>query len=355
MRRDQVSDAHYRNDSHSHVVLQDLYHQFWCNSHINELVSVKFELDTASREVEVFEQVKQILRDRFGSATGNFVSSRSFYVVSDLRFLVIIKNNAYRTGANDIRDLEIEMLGAQEDVAHVRHLVDHQLQSHKMVKISWHYRTSRGTDSSSLRVSGLNQTICDEFYPWLADGVDGFIQRYVDDPASVLVLYGPPGTGKTSFLRHLLLSQNINAMVTYDDKLLSDDGFFVNYLTDEDHNALIVEDADVFLSPREDGENTMMSKFLNVSDGLIKITNKKMIFTTNITQMNRIDSALLRPGRCFSAVEFRQLSPSEAEQAAASAGVPQQDWNKQSAWSLAQIFNSEEQSSVSSSFRVGFV
>lgn len=355
MRRDQISDDNYRNDAHSHVVLQNLYHQFWRSSLINELASVKFELDTANSELTVFDQVKKILFDRFGSVTGNFVTSRSFYLVCDLRFLVIIRNNAYRSGSNDIRELELEMLGERDDVEHVRHLVDAQLQSQKMVKISWHYRTSRGTDSSSLRVSGLNQTIRDEFYPWLPDGVDQFIQRYVADPAAVLVLYGPPGTGKTSFLRHLLLSQNINAMVTYDDKLLSDDGFFVNYLTDEDHNALIVEDADVFLSPREDGENTMMSKFLNVSDGLIKITNKKMIFTTNITQTNRIDSALLRPGRCFSAVEFRQLTPAEAERAATSAGVVQQDWQKQSAWSLAQIFNCEEQSMPARSFRVGFL
>jgi SpoVK/Ycf46/Vps4 family AAA+-type ATPase len=169
-----------------------------------------------------------------------------------------------------------------------------------------------------------------------------------------IILSGPPGTGKTSFLRHLLLTQGVNAMVTYDDKVLNKDEFFVNYLTDEDHDALIVEDADVFLAPREDGENTLMSKFLNVSDGLIKIMNKKMIFTTNITQLNKIDAALLRPGRCFDAVEFRELTPAEAARAAQAAGQPEQDWHSQTSWSLAQLFNVNEQTVPTSRFRMGF-
>jgi ATP-dependent 26S proteasome regulatory subunit len=42
-----------------------------------------------------------------------------------------------------------------------------------------------------------------------------------------------------------------------------------------------------------------MSRFLNISDGLIKLPNKKLVFTTNVTNFENIDSALLRPGRCF--------------------------------------------------------
>jgi ATP-dependent 26S proteasome regulatory subunit len=107
------------------------------------------------------------------------------------------------------------------------------------------------------------------------------------------------------------------------------------------------------LAPREDGDNDMMSKFLNVSDGLIKITNKKMIFTTNINQVTKIDPALLRPGRCFGAVEFRELTSAEAARAAAVAGVVDQDWTVQDHWSLAQIFTQGETAS-SPKFRMGF-
>jgi len=86
---------------------------------------------------------------------------------------------------------------------------------------------------------------------------------------------------------------------------------------------------------------------------LIKITNKKMIFTTNINQVTKIDPALLRPGRCFGAVEFRELTSAEAACAAGVAGLVDQDWSTQDNWSLAQIFTQMDASSPK--FKMGFM
>lgn len=356
MLRNQILDNNFKTESHHYSVISDLNHKFWQSCVASEIVCERFELDTKLNELSMFRHVKQVCADRFPGMQikGNFVCANQFYVQAGDQVLVQIKNDSYRNSRTGICEYNLELMGSEPDVRHVRDKLDESLRDHKLVKISWHYQTSRGTDSASLHVTGLNQHIRDEFYPWFRQGVNAFIADYFDNPAAVLVLYGPPGTGKTSFLRHLLLTQGVNAMVTYDDKVLAKDEFFVNYLTDEDHDALIVEDADVFLAPREDGENTMMSKFLNVSDGLIKITNKKMIFTTNITQLNKIDAALLRPGRCFEAVEFRELTPDEADRAAQAAGVTAQDWESQRSWSLAQIFNSSEQPMPSQRFRIGF-
>lgn len=353
--RASIGDQNFKSESHHYSVVSDLIHKFWQNSQVPELVSVRFELDTKLSELAMFNKIKQVCAQLMGEASGNFVRSSDFYVLCDTRMLVTARNTSYRNSRNNIREYEFEVLGSQAQVLELQGLLEDSLSDQKLVKISWYYRTNRGTDSASLHVTSLNQQVRDEFYPWLQPGVDDFIRSYFDSPASVLVLYGPPGTGKTSFLRHLLLTQGINAAVTYDDKVLNNDEFFVNYLTDDEHDALIVEDADVFLAPREDGENTMMSKFLNVSDGLIKILNKKMIFTTNITQLNKIDSALLRPGRCFEAVEFRELSPTEAQQAARAAGACDRDWQTQARWSLAQIFNHDDGKESGRKFKMGFV
>jgi hypothetical protein len=356
MKRNQILDANFKTESHHYSVVSDLTHKFWQSCEAAEVVCERLQLDTKLDELGMFHHVKQVASEMFPQETvsGNFICANKLYVHVGNHFLIHIKNDSYRHYNTSICEYTLELMGSEPHVREMRTRLDDSLRDHKLIKISWHYQTSRGTDSASLHVTGLNQNIKDAYYPWFSQGVNAFISDYFDNPASVLVLYGPPGTGKTSFLRHLLLTQGVNAIVTYDDKVLSKDEFFVNYLTDTEHDALIVEDADVFLTPREDGENTMMSKFLNVSDGLIKITNKKMIFTTNITQLNKIDSALLRPGRCFEAVEFRELTTDEAVSAAQAAGVAPQDWSSQRTWSLAQIFNHSEQTMLSQRFRMGF-
>jgi hypothetical protein len=268
----------------------------------------------------MYNSVKAVVGEYHTNLVSNFIHRREFYVTDAAnQILIMCRDDSYRYSRNGITNFEFVLYGEQQQVVQLSQELQDRLRSKKLVKISWFYKTSRGNDSASMHVTGLNHQLHNEFYPWLPKGVDRFIEDYYASTANVLVVYGPPGTGKTSFLRHMLLSQNINAMVTYDERILKDDEFFINYLTDDEHNALIVEDADVFLAPREDGDNDMMSKFLNVSDGLIKIMNKKMIFTTNISQLSKIDAALLRPGRCFACVEFRELTSQEAGAAALAA------------------------------------
>jgi ATP-dependent 26S proteasome regulatory subunit len=57
----------------------------------------------------------------------------------------------------------------------------------------------------------------------------------------------------------------------------------------------------------------MMHRFLNASDGLISMKGKKIIFTTNIPNIGDIDDALIRPGRCFDILNFRNLTKLEAQ------------------------------------------
>ena len=99
-----------------------------------------------------------------------------------------------------------------------------------------------------------------------------------------------------------------------------------------------MEDADLLLTSREDDGNKLISRFLNVSDGLIRVKNKKMIFTTNISDFSKIDHAIIRPGRCYDFMHCRPLTALEARAAAAVAGVS--DPGK--SVSLAELFNGKK-------------
>lgn len=175
-----------------------------------------------------------------------------------------------------------------------------------------------------------------EMYPFLGDRT---LEEYYDDfmssDASILLLIGPPGTGKTTFIRGMLQHTNSSAIVTYDAGILEKDFVFANFI-EGDKSIMVLEDADMFLKARKEG-NTMMHKLLNVGDGLVTVRNKKLVFSTNLPSIKDIDPALIRPGRCHDIVYFGELNQEEAQALADKVGIKLQ--GEKSKWSVAEIFN----------------
>lgn len=162
-------------------------------------------------------------------------------------------------------------------------------------------------------------------YPWIDSSyssLDEYIDEYIDSEASVLILIGPPGTGKTTFIKNLIHRSKADAKVAYNPAVMMEDRFFAGFIAD-DTRFLVMEDADEFLASRADG-NSMMHKFLNVSDGLVSARDKKIVFSTNLPNIGDIDEALMRPGRCFDIMQFRPLTTVEAQNVLTEAGSDRQ-------------------------------
>jgi hypothetical protein len=219
--------------------------------------------------------------------------------------------------------------------------------------IEWVYSSDGGSVNVPLNRDRLPIA---EMYPFLkGESLESYYERYMESSANILLLIGPPGTGKTTFIRGLLAHTNSSAIVSYDANILDKDGFFARFIED-DASVMVLEDSDAFLKSRSDG-NTMMHRFLNVGDGLVTTKGKKMVFSTNLPSIRDIDSALIRPGRCFDIIEFKPLSLFDAKKLAdklGGASVPNVEAGKVIEYSIAEIFNTQTNTKPASR-KMGFV
>lgn len=203
------------------------------------------------------------------------------------------------------------------------------------------------------------------YYPFLDGGAEALIKDFIESEESVLILMGPPGTGKSSLiaattdslgllpiyakkaeviLHKDFVSYVFGASDTYMAKVAGtsararSDMFKERTLKDREFSCgqpldkseedddpsvpvIVVEDADNILAPRSTG-NLIMPELLNETDGIGSNHTRKIIFTTNLSNISDIDEALMRPGRCYGVIHCRSLTPAEAVAAREANGLP---------------------------------
>lgn len=199
---------------------------------------------------------------------------------------------------------------------------------------------------------GKRQNVYPEFYPFFDKPIDEYFNEYFKSDAAILIFIGEPGTGKTSLIRHLVHTHKLVVKTTSDENLMNMDEFYIDYINHKHENLLVIEDADLILLDRESAQNKLMSKLLNFSDGIGKLVDKKIIFTTNLDSTVQIDPALIRPGRCFGVVNFRALTLAESLAACKASGLELPDDNG-TQYTLSELFNPEFNRSYKKS--VGFI
>lgn len=252
------------------------------------------------------------------------------------------------------RAITINCYGEEKALKWISAFLKQHIEESKVPVVRWEFLGGDDRHSQQIKIKPA-KTIHPEFYPWIGEDVYDYFNRYINSEASILVLLGETGTAKTSFIRSMIWACSLNTMFTYEEELLNSDSLFVDFIADERISLLVIEDADLFLTSREHDGNKIMSKFLNVSDGLASIDHKKMIFTANITEASRIDNALLRAGRCFDCQLFRRLTYAETCAAARVAGIPVPP--KEQSYTLAELFayGKGERQIAAPAAKVGFI
>ena len=223
-------------------------------------------------------------------------------------FDIVISSALSKCTLVDVISMDLESLGLEKDPIEI-------------TKIS----ISAGDVSTSEGRIDPNKLGRNSFYPFLGEGVEGedvtmesYIHDYLTDSAPVLILIGAPGTGKSTFTRTLAHTSKLKTVICTDEGAV-ESGAVLSYVSKNSAGLLILEDVDNLLKSREAG-NSFMSALLNESEGVCE-NEIKIVITTNLTNIDKVDSALIRQGRTFDIVDFRNLTRDEAKVVADEEGL----------------------------------
>jgi chaperone BCS1 len=156
---------------------------------------------------------------------------------------------------------------------------------------------------------------------WFLDHKDWYYERGI--PWRIgLLLYGPPGNGKTSFVKAVTSEFDLELHCMHLNSVQSDEDLCC-IMGSSQPKVVLLEDIDSydFTKKRSDQKGVdsklslmpgvTMSGLLNAVDGVTPSDGRILFMTTN--HRDKLDPALIRPGRIDHEIHVRNATPVQAE------------------------------------------
>lgn len=274
---------------------------------IKSITRTKFEIDTSGMNP------KKLLQE-----LGDFyeLTKMSSFVFTD-NFIYYV----YQTTKCNISILELKIYSlsdkpAKEAIDNIRDLFSDFLIDEPTALVEWYHHDGDQLDTYTT-AEILDDKVYKESYPNI--NLDQYISDFLQSDERVLFMRGKPGTGKTRLIRYIIrkiadrkTSDDASFLFTNQKKVIKNGKIFQDFIR-YGEDGIIIEDMDSALEPRENG-NHVLATVLEAADGIVRLnSNGKIIITTNLTDINHIDEALIRPGRCFDKLKLRSLTYLESK------------------------------------------
>lgn len=295
---------------------------------------------------EVFS-VDIIFMDSVGSKSRNDFS----FVNEDLTAMV----NLYSTKKDDLFEYEYVILSenkeailafekfSKKDAIDNKKNLIYVISSNASGGLALH---SMGSINASLEIGNYNQEANDAFTYISSE------YNKKEPYGRLSIINGPPGTGKTYFVRGLLSQIKNSLIILLPTKLVSevDSPSLIRLLAEEREFGVlesnekaknmpilfVIEDADLCLVPRDDGNSSTISSLLNYTDGIFgSMLDLRIIATTNADKIE-FDQALTRPGRLCKHLRIGHLSPDQASEVYSRVSGKSKEYDKEV--TLAEVY-----------------
>lgn len=211
-------------------------------------------------------------------------------------------------------------------------------------------------DMTTTEAADLDLSIRDEFYPFIEEGVDNLWTSFMESRVNVMTFVGVWGSGKTTLSRQAARYAKGNVyMVDNPDVYQNPDKFamIAKIIADQKvPSILILEEADAAIEGQK--KTAVLSRILSMTDGIIT-TRNKLVINSNLATSAQINDAVSRHGRCFRSIDFRELTPEEANAARASLGREPREFDKNVILSVALNSTKEEKVKSYSNSKFGFM
>lgn len=150
------------------------------------------------------------------------------------------------------------------------------------------------------------------FYPYFTRTPEQVMKEFLASSSNILVLIGEPGTGKSNFILQMLQARGWDDKINMADRedVLLNPGLSDYIRNCPEGSIMVTEDSDKLVMKRTNG-NENMSAVLNATAGIVT-NDRKLIISTNLESLSSVDSALLRPGRCFDVLRFEKITKEQA-------------------------------------------
>ncbi|HNF13430.1 MAG TPA: AAA family ATPase [Leptospiraceae bacterium] len=182
------------------------------------------------------------------------------------------------------------------------------------------------------------------------------VERLKTRSNGIVLFHGSPGTGKTFYIRRVireLYNLPDKKIIIVPNTFVKDIAtpeffnFLYSYIQDNFVSlVLVIEDAENILKKRSSRNSfEAISNILNMTDGLLNDFVHIQIVATFNTELENIDTAILRHKRLLARKEFQRLGLDAAKKLAKSVDIPAELIAKMTkeTYSLAEIFSLNEQ------------